>query len=113
MAHQSEKRVTPERSLLLIAYYFPPLGMSGVQRTASLSRYLAKDGWNVTVLTAKPSAYFAFDQGLLDTVEEAGVRSRTDIIVRPHPGVWKKDGSSFQCRFVGIPDPTQSDGVSA
>jgi glycosyltransferase involved in cell wall biosynthesis len=59
--------------LLLIAYYFPPLGLSGVQRTAGFARYLSDDGWDVTVLTAQPSSYFAFDQTLLDDVLSAGV----------------------------------------
>ncbi len=62
------------RRLLVLAYYFPPLGGSGVQRVASLARYLPTFGWHPTVVTARPGRYFAFDEGLADDVHRAGVR---------------------------------------
>lgn len=62
------------RRVLIIAYYFPPLGLSGVQRTAKFAKYLGRYGWNPTVLTVEPGGYFAFDESLLREVEEAGVR---------------------------------------
>ncbi len=40
------------RNLLLVAYHFPPVGGSGVQRALKLARYLPESGWNVHVLTA-------------------------------------------------------------
>ncbi|MEM1093483.1 MAG: glycosyltransferase, partial [Bacteroidota bacterium] len=61
------------RRLLIIAYYFPPMGMSGVQRMAKLARYLPATGWAPTVLTVEPGGYFAFDHSLLDEVQEAGI----------------------------------------
>ena len=60
--------------VLVVAYYFPPLGLSGVQRVAKWCRYLPSAGWDVTVLTVEPGAYFAFDDTLLEEVESAGVR---------------------------------------
>lgn len=59
--------------MVLVAYYFPPLGGSGVQRVAKWAKYLPRNGWDVTVLTVEPGSYFAFDQTLLDEVEAAGV----------------------------------------
>ncbi|NBW93993.1 MAG: group 1 glycosyl transferase, partial [Bacteroidetes bacterium] len=60
--------------VVLVAYYFPPLGGSGVQRVAKWVKYLPEFGWDVTVLTVEPGAYFAFDETLLDEVREAGAR---------------------------------------
>ena len=37
--------------VLVVAYYFPPMGLSGVQRTAKFVKYLPKYGWKPTVLT--------------------------------------------------------------
>ena len=62
------------RKVLIIAYYFPPMGLSGVQRTAKFAKYLKRYGWLPTVLTVEPGAYFAFDDSLLKEIEEAGVR---------------------------------------
>ncbi|MEK6651099.1 MAG: glycosyltransferase family 4 protein [Bacteroidota bacterium] len=61
------------RRVLLIAYYFPPLGLSGVQRTAKFAKFLGRYGWKPTVLTVEPAGYYAFDESLLREVEEAGV----------------------------------------
>lgn len=66
-AEDSLKRV------LMIAYYFPPMGLSGVQRTAKFAKYLRRTGWHPVVLTCEPGGYFAFDQSLLDEITEAGV----------------------------------------
>lgn len=38
-------------NILIIAYYYPPLGGAGVQRTLKFSKYLAKMNYNVSVLT--------------------------------------------------------------
>jgi len=56
----------PDKTALIIAYYFPPLGMGGVQRMAKLARYLPDFGYNVKVLTVKPVRYPAYDRTLLD-----------------------------------------------
>jgi len=61
------------RKVLIIAYYFPPMGLSGVQRTAKFAKYLPKYGWNPTVLTVSPAGYYAFDDTLLAEVQQVGV----------------------------------------
>ncbi len=61
------------RNVLVIAYYFPPLGMSGVQRTAGFVRHLPKYGWQPTVITAKPAGYFAYDESLWIPIKESGI----------------------------------------
>lgn len=62
------------RKVLIIAYYFPPMGLSGVQRTVKFAKFLPKYGWKPTVLTVEPTGYYAFDDTLLKEAEEAGVR---------------------------------------
>lgn len=54
------------KTALMIAYYFPPLGMGGVQRMAKLAKYLPQFGYDVIVLTVKPIRYPANDVSLLD-----------------------------------------------
>ncbi|MGA2625040.1 MAG: glycosyltransferase [Bacteroidota bacterium] len=54
------------RTVLVIAYYFPPLGLSGVQRTLKFVKYLPQFGWQPIVLTVTPTGYYAQDYTLLD-----------------------------------------------
>jgi glycosyltransferase involved in cell wall biosynthesis len=42
------------RRLLIITYHFPPDGAIGGQRWAGLSKYLARLGWEVHIVTASP-----------------------------------------------------------
>jgi len=59
-------RDIPPRRVLVIAYYFPPMGLSGVQRTAKFVKYLPRFGWFPTVLSVEPRAYIARDHSLLE-----------------------------------------------
>jgi glycosyltransferase involved in cell wall biosynthesis len=59
--------------VLLVAYYFPPLGMGGTQRVAKWGKYFLRLGWEVTVITVKPIAYYAFDDSLLDELKGARI----------------------------------------
>ncbi|PKL83137.1 MAG: glycosyl transferase family 1 [Ignavibacteriae bacterium HGW-Ignavibacteriae-3] len=60
--------------VLVIAYYYPPLGLSGVQRTVKFTKYMKRFGWEPTVITSGNVAYFAHDFSLLKETEDAGVR---------------------------------------
>lgn len=64
--------------LLLFTYYFPPLGMAGVQRVSKLVKYLPRFGWSCTVITPKPIHYYAYDNTLLE-----GIPSGTRVIRTP------------------------------
>jgi len=64
---------TPKRSVLVIAYYFPPMGLSGVQRTLKFVKYLPQFGWQPTVLTVTPTGYFAQDYTLLEELRPAHI----------------------------------------
>lgn len=61
------------KKVLIIAYYFPPLGMGGTQRVAKFIKYLPQFGWHPLVVTVKQVAYYATDETLLQDVEEATI----------------------------------------
>ena len=52
-------------SILIIAYYFPPWGMGGVQRLLKFAKYLPEFGWDVTVIAPQPAEYHRQDPSLL------------------------------------------------
>ena len=51
--------------VLVVAYYFPPLGGIGVQRTLKYVTYLPRWGWQPTVVTSRNPAYTVRDPSLL------------------------------------------------
>ncbi|MFN0159103.1 MAG: glycosyltransferase family 4 protein [Bacteroidota bacterium] len=63
----------PKR-VLVIAYYFPPMGLSGVQRTLKFVKYLPQFGWQPTVLTVDEVGYYAQDDTLLSELESRDIR---------------------------------------
>jgi len=78
--------------VLVIAYYFPPLGLSGVQRTLKFVKYLPSFGWKPTVLTVEPRAYFAHDSTLLYDLDSSGIEIiRTPSLDPLH--VFRKKGT--------------------
>ena len=54
--------------LLLIAFYFPPAGGGGVQRTLKFCRDLPDLGVDVDVLAPSDPKWFALDEPLLDAI---------------------------------------------
>ena len=57
--------------LLIISYYWPPSGGSGVQRWLNFSNSLVKKGWDVTVFTAKNANYPILDNELENSIDES------------------------------------------
>lgn len=56
------------KRLLVLAYFFPPLGGGGCQRTLKLVRYLEPNGWAATVVTVRDPDYWILDPSLLEEV---------------------------------------------
>lgn len=52
------------KKLLLISYFYPPLGGPGVQRPLKLIRYLLNFGWETDVITVKDIVFHSFDKQL-------------------------------------------------
>ena len=59
--------------VLFISYYFPPMGMGGVQRTLKFAKYLLNYDWQPVVLTINPKKYFAIDEYLLQEALDSGI----------------------------------------
>jgi len=57
------------KRVLLICYYFPPLGLGGVGRPLQLFRLLPEIGWDCHVLTVKNVSYRAYEPELLDGLD--------------------------------------------
>jgi glycosyltransferase involved in cell wall biosynthesis len=67
-----------DRTVLVIAYYFPPIGLSGVQRTLKFVKYLSNYGWKPIVLTTSPDAFYAFDETLDEEIGDETIVYRTE-----------------------------------
>ncbi len=67
------------KSVLIIAYYFPPSGGPGVQRVLKYTKYLREFGWEAVVLTVENANYPAFDYSLLSELPEDIKVFRTKI----------------------------------
>ncbi|MFQ5825306.1 MAG: glycosyltransferase [bacterium] len=65
------------KRIIILAYYFPPLGMGGSQRPAKFAKYLPEFGWQPTIVTVKPLTYWAQDLSLLNELSEIRI-IRTD-----------------------------------
>jgi glycosyltransferase involved in cell wall biosynthesis len=63
------------RKVLVVSYYFPPMGLSGVQRTLKFVKYLPNYDWSPIVLTTGATNYFAFDETLLNDTEKSDLIS--------------------------------------
>lgn len=57
--------------VLMIAYFFPPLGGAGVQRSVKFAKYLPEYGWEPIVLTVAGGTHIAYDPSLLDDLPES------------------------------------------
>ena len=69
------------KKVLVITYYWPPSGGSGVQRWLKCVRYLREFGWEPVVYTALDSEYPVIDMSL-----EAQVPAGVEVIRRP---IWE------------------------
>jgi glycosyltransferase involved in cell wall biosynthesis len=60
--------------VLVISYYYPPLALSGVQRTLKFTKYFKANNWEPVVLTTGEIAYYAYDYSLLKEANDANIR---------------------------------------
>ena len=80
------------KRVLIITYYWPPSGGSGVQRWLKMSKYLPENGWQPFIYTADGAEYPVEDLSL-----EKDVASEAEIIRRPIVEPY-----SFYKKFLGI-----------
>ena len=78
--------------VLIITYYWPPSGGSGVQRWLKMSKYLPENGWQPVIYTTEDAEYPIVDVSLeKDVAPEAEVIRRP--IIEPY---------TFYKKFLGI-----------
>lgn len=58
------------KKVLMIAYFFPPLGGSGVQRTLKFVKYIPNYGIQPIVSTVKSGHNFAYDESLMKEIPD-------------------------------------------
>lgn len=58
----------PGKKILIISYYWPPSGGSGVQRWLKFVKYLPEEGWKPYVFTPENPAFAVRDESLLKDV---------------------------------------------
>lgn len=61
--------------VLIVSYYFPPLGLAGTARAVALANFFAGRGDEVIVISVKPIAYPAYDKAM-----EAKIDPRLQVI---------------------------------
>lgn len=80
------------RRVLIITYYWPPSGGSGVQRWLKMSKYLPENGWQPVIYTAEDAEYPVEDKSL-----EKDVAPETEVVRRPIVEPYR-----FYKHFLGI-----------
>ena len=80
------------KRVLIITYYWPPSGGSGVQRWLKMSKYLPEYGWQPVIYTTENAEYPIVDSSL-----EKDVSPETEVIRRPI-----FEPYSFYKKFLGI-----------
>ncbi len=80
------------RNVLIITYYWPPSGGSGVQRWLKMSKYFPENGWRPIIYTADNAEYPVLDSSLEKDVHNEAVVIRRPI-VEPY---------SFYKKFLGM-----------
>jgi glycosyltransferase involved in cell wall biosynthesis len=97
--------------VLMFAFFFPPLGGGGVQRTLKHVKYLPSEGFRSIVIAGTPSAFPVHDATLVDDIPPGTVviRART---VPLHRACWKLEGLARRVGVgmravaqIGWPDP--------
>ncbi len=81
MAAPNRGELVRRKRVLVVTYYWPPSGGSGVQRWLKFSRYLPEFGWDATVVTPENPDFPVRDESLL-----AEVGPDTEVIRLP---IWE------------------------
>jgi Glycosyltransferase Family 4 len=62
------------KKVLVISYYFPPMGIAGALRPVKFIKYFVRLGWNPIVVTSTPKNYYTRDEYLLNETAIPGVK---------------------------------------
>ena len=92
------------KRVLIITYYWPPSGGSGVQRWLKFSKYLPENGWKPVILTPENPDFELIDNGLLQDVP-----SEAEVLQIP---IWEPFGL-YRKVFGGEAKGVQGGGLSS
>ena len=73
-----------------VAYYFPPQGCVGVQRTLKHVKYLPQFGWHPVVLTAQPQSAALSDPSLTQELPTDQQVIATSALMLPKALPWRR-----------------------
>jgi glycosyltransferase involved in cell wall biosynthesis len=71
--------------VLVIAYHFPPLGLSGIQRTFKFVKYMPACDWEPTVITTGDLSHYAIDKQLEKELDLTGIkviRTKSSLLIK-------------------------------
>ncbi len=80
------------KRLLIVTYYWPPTGGSGVQRWVKFSKYLPQYGWQPVIYTPENPERLAVDESLLSDIPECAEIIKTHI-TEPY-GIYRRLSAS-------------------
>lgn len=87
---------------LIITYYWPPIGGSGVQRWVKFAKYLPSEGWQPVIYTPENPDLSSIDESLLNDIpSEAEIIKRP--IIEPYNIYRKLTGSKGQIKIEANP----------
>jgi len=84
--------------VLVIAYNFPPMGLSGVQRTLKFVKYMKNYNWEPTVITSGGGDYIALDDSLEKELNDREIK----VIRIPHKILFTRLINDNRIRFWEI-----------
>lgn len=76
----SRSKTTRMKRVLIISYYWPPTGGSGVQRWVKFCKYLPQLGWQPVVYTPENPEQLAVDESLINEIPEEVEVIKTRIL---------------------------------
>lgn len=65
------------KNVLILSYYFPPMGLGGVQRPLKFAKYLPRFSWRPIIVTVKDVKYYGHDDSLLQELTSDAIVYRT------------------------------------
>lgn len=96
------------RRVLMVTYFFPPMGDGGVFRSLKLARYLPAHGWEPVLLCGRPEDYWVQDASLLDElpptleVHRVGGLTGQSLLRRLRPGGAGRSAPAGGSRSSGL-----------
>ena len=82
------------KKVLIITYYWPPSGGSGVQRWVKFAKYLPQNGWQPVIYTPENPELTVVDGTLEDDVPEEAIVLKRPIF-EPY-GIYRRLTGKFQ-----------------